>query len=115
MAGRVRLSTRPELAARWAKPIGMVLDGVPGTEEVAMGEVIEGVLGRSAARRGPQNLAEELEFLDAYGHPFSGGMLEALIQGSETKPPRRDAAKPTRCEIIYWQFRTAADRRHRSG
>ncbi|HLG87543.1 MAG TPA: hypothetical protein VKZ79_10145 [Alphaproteobacteria bacterium] len=80
-----------------------------------MGELVEGALVRTTDRceEGPRSLAEELDFLDAYGRPFPGGMLDALIQDSDTAPAL-GPAKPTQCEVIYWQFRTAADRRHRS-
>lgn len=66
-----------------------------------MGELIEGALAR---RRGPRSLAEELDFLDAYGRPFPGGMLEALIQDDETGP---SPSQRGHCEVIYWQFRVA--------
>jgi hypothetical protein len=81
-----------------------------------MGELIEGALVRRAAdcEAGPRSLAEELDFLDAYGRPFPGGMLDALVRDSD-QAPARGSAKPTQCEVIYWQFRTAADRRHRGG
>ena len=81
-----------------------------------MGELIEGALVQTTAHceERPRSLGEELDFLDAYGRPFPGGMLDALIQDSDTAPARH-SAKPTQCEVIYWQFRTAADRRHRSG
>lgn len=65
-------------------------------------------------RAGPRSLAAELDFLDAYGNPMPGGMLEALIRDcdddADHEGARGEGAKGEgvrgegQCEVIYWRF-----------
>lgn len=85
-----------------------------------MSEFQEGILSDLVAcdlirlddrrRAGPRNLAEELDFLDAYGYPFPDGTLETLIDDSESDPGSGRPADAGHCQVIYWQFHVPSRR-----